>query len=254
MLLEKISRHSFESTIWSIGYFGKKEIPKLWIELRSSTKIEWVSYDITARTKSEICSFEPSNKIKTWLKGMEHIGLFIRLKSGINPGIEAIEAYDLRSGLLIYDINITQWIKFTNTHLLVVQQNNTSWMNLKTGNFETYEDSKDELENEFNFENPSHFEENQPGFSEFKVFFKQKFDINIVKAIDCWDGKDKIIFSYYLYDSGLKNILKVCDKGFKTAYEEIISEGDSLGFNTFQIFNQLLIYIKNKHQLIFYEF
>ncbi|NQW76725.1 MAG: hypothetical protein HQ448_07965, partial [Cytophagales bacterium] len=76
--MEKISKHLFESTIWSIGYFGTKDIPKLWIELRSPTKTNWVSFDISKRMASDICSFDPSNKIKTWLKGVGNIGLFLR--------------------------------------------------------------------------------------------------------------------------------------------------------------------------------
>ena len=196
----------------------------------------------------------PSNKIKTWLKGVGNIGLFLRLKSGINPGIEALEAYDLASGNLIYEVAITHWVKFTHSHIQVVQEKSLFWINLQTGHFEVPEDPKDEGSNQFLFENPAHFEENQPGFSDFKSFFKQNFDENIVKAMDCWDGNDKIIFSYYLYEDGLKNILRVCDKGFETEHTEIIAEGETIGFNTFQIFNRTLIYIKDKHQLIFYEF
>jgi hypothetical protein len=252
--LEKISKHLFESTIWSIGYFGTKEVPKLWIELRSPAKTQWVSFDISKRMANDICSFDPSHKIKTWLKGVGNIGLFLRLKSGINPGIEALEAYDLASGNLIYDVNITHWVKFSHSHIQVVQEKALYWINLQTGHFEIPEDLTDEGSNQFLFENPAHFEENQPGFSDFKLFFKQNFDENIVKAMDCWDGNDKIIFSYYLYEDGLKNILRVCDKGFKTEHLEIIAEGETIGFNTFQIFNRTLIYIKDKHQLIFYEF
>jgi len=252
--LEKISKHLFESTIWSIGYFGTKEIPKLWIELRSPTKIQWVSFDISNRIATDICSFESSHKIKTWLKGVGNIGLFLRLKSGINPGIEALEAYDLATGNLIYDVNITHWLKLTDSHIQVVQEKALYWINLQTGKFEVPVNLNEEGSNQFLFENPAHFEETQPGFSDFKSFFKQNFDENIVKAMDCWDGNDKIIFSYYLYEDGLKNILKVCDKGFKTEHTEIIAEGETIGFNTFQIFNRTLIYIKDKHQLIFYEF
>lgn len=252
--MEKISKHLFESTIWSIGYFGTKEIPKLWIELRSPTKTNWVSFDISTRMAKDICSFDTSNKIKTWLKSVGNIGLFLRLKSGVNPGIEALEAYDLASGKLIYDVAITHWVKFTHSHIQVVQEKVLYWINLHTGHFEVPEDPHDEGAKLFLFENPAHFEENQPGFSDFKSFFKQNFDENIVKAMDCWDGNDKIIFSYYLYEDGLKNILRVCDKAFKTEHKEIIAEGETIGFNTFQIFNRKLIYIKDKHQLIFYEF
>jgi len=252
--LEKISKHSFESTIWSIGYFGTKEIPKLWIELRSPTKTKWVSFDINQRTATDICSMEPTNKIKTWFKGLGNIGLFLRVKSGLNPGIEALEAYHLTSGNLIYEVNMTHWIKSTESHIQVVQEKTSHWINVQTGKFEIPEDPNRESIQHFLFENPAHFEENQPGFSDFKSFFKQNFNENIVKAVDCWDGNDKIIFSYYLYEDGLKNILRVCDKGFKTEHTEIIAEGETIGFNTFQIFNRLLIYIKDKHQLLFYEF
>jgi hypothetical protein len=252
--LEKISKHLFKTTIWSIGYFGTKEFPKLWVELRSPKKTDWVSLDLTNQITEEICSFEPSSKIKTWLKGVGNIGLFLCLKSGINPGIEALEAYDLASGKLIYEVSITNWIQLTNAHIQVVQEKKMYWLNLITGNFENPKDPNEEVINHFQFENPSHFEENQPGFSDFKLFFKQNFDENIVKAMDCWDGNDKIIFSYYLYEDSLKNILRVCDKGFKTELKEIIAEGETIGFNTFQIYHRTLIYIKDKHELILYEF
>ena len=252
--MEKISKHLFESTIWSIGYFGTKVSPKLWIELRSPAKTDWVSFDLSMKVAEEICSFEPSSKIKTWLKGIGNIGLFLRLKSSINPGIEALEGYDLLSGKLIYAIAISHWVKFTSTHIQVIQEKKQYWVNLLNGQFEFPEDPNEDGINQFLFENPAHFEENQPGFSDFKLFFQQNFDENIVKAMDCWDGNDKIIFSYYLYEDGLKNILRVCDKGFKTEHKEIISEGETIGFNTFQIFNRTLIYIKDKRQLLFYEF
>jgi hypothetical protein len=253
-LLEKISKHLFESTIWSIGYFGTKELPKLWIELRSSSKTDWISFDLSTQMSQKICSFEPTSKIKTWLKGVGNIGLFLRLKSGINPGIEALEAYDLLSGKLIYEVDISQWIKITPSHIQVIQEKKRYWINARNGHFETPENPNEDSTDPFLFENPSHFEENQPGFSDFKLFFKQNFDEIIVKAVDCWDGNDKIIFSYYLYEDGLKNILRVCDKGFKTEHQEIIAKGETIGFNTFQIFKRTLIYIKDKHQLILYEF
>ena len=165
----------------------------------------------------------------------------------------ALEAYDLASGNLIYEVAITHWVKFTHSHIQVVQEKSLYWINLQSGHFEIPEDPTDEGSNQFLFENPSHFEENQPGFSDFKLFFKQNFDENIVKAMDCWDGNDKIIFSYYLYDNGWKNYLRVCNLAFETLVLELIAEGDAIGYHTFTLLNDQLIFVKDKIKLVIYE-
>ena len=94
-----------------------------------------------------------------------------------------------------------------------------------------------------------HFEESQSGFKEFQVFFDLHFSKKIVKGLDYWEGADKLIFSYYLYDSGLKNIISVTDKAFNILHEDVLAEGDGMGYQTFQVFQNQLIYIKHKHQL-----
>ena len=71
--------------------------------------------------------------------------------------------------------------------------------------------------------------------------------------MDCWDGNDKIIFSYYLYDNGWKNYLRVCNLAFETILLEQIAEGDTIGYQTFTLLNEQLIFVKDKLKLKIYE-
>ena len=132
--------------------------------------------------------------------------------------------------------------------LLISQDSNASkWLDLRKGHFVDNPSSFDQ--GSLEVEASQHFEESQPGFKEFQQFFAQQFSEKIVKVLDYWEGADKLIFSYYLYESGLKNKLLVTDKAFHILHEDVLAEGDGMGYQTFQVFQNQLIYIKNKHQL-----
>jgi hypothetical protein len=105
----------------------------------------------------------------------------------------------------------------------------------------------------FRFQTPSHYEESQDYFKDFQLFFKQQFNENIAKGIDYFEGKDKLIFSYYIYDNGWKNYLRVCNLAFETVILELIAEGESIGYQTFTLMNDQLIFVKEKMKLKIYE-
>jgi hypothetical protein len=108
-------------------------------------------------------------------------------------------------------------------------------------------------ESPFNFQTPQHYEESQDYFKDFQTFFKQQFNENIAKGLDYFEGEDKLIFSYYLYDNGWKNYLRVCNLAFESLVHELIAEGDAIGYHTFTLLNDQLIYVKDKIKLVIYE-
>jgi hypothetical protein len=71
--------------------------------------------------------------------------------------------------------------------------------------------------------------------------------------LDYFEGEDKLIFSYYLYDNGWKNYLRVCNLAFETLVHELIAEGDAIGYHTFTLLNDQLIFVKDKIKLVIYE-
>ena len=121
----------------------------------------------------------PNNSVDCVIFGFDFEQIKVLL---IDRGQNLGNSKNLRAlpGNLIYEVAITHWVKFTHSHIQVVQEKSLYWINLQSGHFEIPEDPTDEGSNQFLFENPSHFEENQPGFSDFKLFFKQNFEKTIV--------------------------------------------------------------------------
>jgi hypothetical protein len=243
--VEKIQTHTFSGNIWSTGYFGNKLHPKCWVESREGDQFRWYVLDLNTFIYHELPFPTVANKPKTWLIGIEDIAVFICLHTGKNPGIEAIEGYDLTSGERIYRTEITQWESLDGVYL----KTNKGDISLCTGLYERVK--RNDWEG-VDFESPQHFEESQPGLEAFQTLFKQKFNETIAKGMDYWEGKDKLIFSYYLYEDGWKNKLRICTFDFQTLHEETLAEGSKIGFHTFQIVHGHLVYIRDKHDLVIY--
>jgi hypothetical protein len=250
--LEKIFRHTFSQKIWSIGYFQFENEKFLWIETKNDLQINWQSISLKS---FQINSLQNPNYSLSWIKSIDQIGIFAQPKSGKNPGIQSIEAYDLLSGKKMYHIDCSFWFDIQDMYMLVDIQQQKQWIDLRSGKFQSKLPDVIATDSTQLFqENPTHYEENQTYFKEFQDFFQEKFQENISKGIEYWEGKDKLVFSYYIYDLGWKNYLKVCDTDFNIQHIELISEGDLMGYNTFQIIENKLIYVTNKQQIVIYEY
>jgi len=248
MPLAKILSHTFDANIWSIGYWGSKEAPFLWIETKDLTSHAWFGMDLSTTEQKPFSIPCPAQKNLVWLCGLGDIGVFLRLQSGKNPGIEAVEAYHLVTGEKQYEVAVKQRHQWVGEFLLISQDSSQSqWLDLRKGQFVDKPSAFNQ--GALEIDASQHFEESQPGFKEFQQFFEQQFSEKIVKGLDYWEGANKLIFSYYLYESGLKNKLRVTDKAFTILHEDVLAEGEGMGYQTFQVFQNQLIYIKNKHQL-----
>ena len=241
--LEKKFTHRFEAKIWSIGHWGNPVQAKLWIETRTDQHPQWYSLDLGS--ESLVALQTPTYPLQ-WLTGFEKLGIFIALRSEKNPGVESIEAIDLSTGQQLYKLPISQWTSLTGTFL----QTNRGNIDLRTGEYTTLvpTDTKP-----MHIQSPQHFEESQAGFDAFRTLFQQKFQENIRKGIDYWEGANKLIFSYYLYEQTAKNQLRICDHAFNTLFLETINEGELIGYHTFQIEGNRLFFVKDKRELHIYE-
>ena len=211
--------HSFTEPIWSIRYWGTPEQPLLWIETRGNEKAFWHSYDVSTK-KMELLGKAPADYAQlNFQSGDENQAIFIKLQKSKNPGLEAMQTYSLRP-------------------IQLLKEEKPRALN---------------SESPFNFKTPQHYEESQDYFKDFQTFFKQQFNENIAKGLDYFEGEDKLIFSYYLYDNGWKNYLRVCNLAFETLVLELIAEGNAIGYHTFTLLNDQLIFVKDKIKLVIYE-
>ena len=211
--------HSFTEPIWSIRYWGTPNKPLLWIETRGNGDAFWHSYDDSIK-KMELLGKAPADYAQlNFQSGDENQAIFIKLQKSKNPGLEAIQTYSLRP-------------------IQLLKEEKPRALN---------------SESPFKFKTPQHYEESQDYFKDFQTFFKQQFNENIAKGLDYFEGEDKLIFSYYLYDNGWKNYLRVCNLAFETLVLELIAEGDAIGYHTFTLLNDQLIFVKDKIKLVIYE-
>jgi hypothetical protein len=239
----KIFNQRFTDTIWSLGYWGEPEHIKVWIETRNKESNTWYSFDLKQIHVTEIAN-KPA-KALNWLTGLSDAGVFLQLKQGKNPGIEKLLCYNLPSGELRYSFNLNQWTSLEG-NFLVTNQGTIDLISGKLTNQNQVGRS------EIHIESPLHFEESQEEFKAFETLFNQKFGEKIGKGIDYWEGSNKLIFSYYIYENAWKNKLRICDYAFQTQFIETIAEGNQMGYHTFQCIGNKLIFIKDKHEINIY--
>lgn len=217
--MSSIFEHSFPEPIWSIRFWGNPENPQLWVETRGLQEAFWHSIDLATKEVTHLGKAPTDYAQLNFAQGSENNAVFIKLQQSKNPGIESIQTYSL-------------------VPLQKLKEEKPRQIH---------------FENNFSFQVPQHYEEGQDYFKDFQSFFQQQFNEKIAKGIDYLEGEDKLLFSYYLYDNGWKNYLRVCNLAFDTILLEQIAEGDTIGYQTFTLLNEQLIFVKDKLKLKIYE-
>lgn len=101
---------------------------------------------------------------------------------------------------------------------------------------------------------PIHYTEESRFFPAIFKFFYRLFNIDIQKAVDYLEFKDKIIISYYLYNNNsFSNYLLITNKQQDVLLNELIANSEGLGMTTFVVKPDILLYVKHKYQIHGYE-
>ncbi|MBP6385603.1 MAG: DUF4905 domain-containing protein [Pseudarcicella sp.] len=92
-------------------------------------------------------------------------------------------------------------------------------------------------------------------FKVFKEFLNDFLQIDAQESIEYLEFEDKILISYYIYqDNLINNYLLVIDSSKNILLHEQLSSSKGIGLNTFVIFSGKLFFIRNKNQILIYEF
>lgn len=215
-------QHIFPGTIQRISYFGKKNDAKIWLDVTVESEKKWFIIDIKSKSCREITNPFDSIYIYTWIDAIDDSAFFSILEQGKNPKSIGVYQIDLKTGTVLEKMDIFP---------------SNLYINNKSSEI-------------FTIENPTHYIKDDSYFSDFKLFFEKKFNQQIDKGIDYFEGKEKLIFSYYLYENTWVNRLKVCNLSFDILWDEQIDSNDLIGHHTFQVFENSIIYTKNKIELI----
>jgi Domain of unknown function (DUF4905) len=100
----------------------------------------------------------------------------------------------------------------------------------------------------------THYPEDSPHFPTIYKFLYRLLNIDVVKAVDYLEINNKIIISYYIYNNKLfQNYLLVTNRERQILLNDLISETEGIGIDTFSVKSDTLLYVKNENQFIGYE-
>lgn len=104
---------------------------------------------------------------------------------------------------------------------------------------------------------PVQYVEGSEYFETVKRFLSNQLNLNVVSALEYLETTENMVISCYIADAGgrdLANFLIVFSKSGKCLLkDEISSQVKGIGFDTFFVLRNNLIFIKNKNELISYR-
>lgn len=103
-------------------------------------------------------------------------------------------------------------------------------------------------------QSPLYYVEDSDHFVTVRKFINQRYNHDIIKAVDYLEQGSKVFISYYLYaGEKMDNYLLVMDAvGEALIHEKIDDELDTIGMATFFTFADYLITVKNKTEVLIY--
>jgi hypothetical protein len=215
-------QHIFPGIITQVRYYGSDENLCIWVDCLENQTKKWFEIQLSNEKVSELTNPFPAKKIYQWIDAHEQSAFFSEMEQGKNPKAESVLKIDLKTGTVLEKMTI----------------------------FSSNLNPKYFASQLFSVQTPTHYPQTDSHFGAFQTFFQKKFSEEIDKGIDYLEANKKLIFSYYLYKNTWVNRLKVCNLSFEILWEDELERNDLMGHTTFQMVNQLLVYTKNKKELV----
>lgn len=128
-------------------------------------------------------------------------------------------------------------------------------LSLKTGETLSRSNVEENITLPYVLQFPQTYREGEAYFEEFEDFFAEHLDIKILQSIDYLEYRDYIIISYFFNENGkITNNLLILDAKVQILLNENIhSEIQSLSLDTFFVYHNYLIFIRNNIELVIYQ-
>lgn len=209
-------------------------------------------------------------KEKWWL-GLEALQNGLVLLHGYkdiqNPEHQGLYMFDVQAGKPLWEKSVYTFVRFWEGSVLVYdpQIPDRQYMKLspKEGNIvgEMNEEevlqmlSKKPREERFNIANSHHYTPENKYFEKISGFIEAFTGKKPEGALDYLEYQRKIIASFYLKEGEKTvNYLLVVNEDGRVMYlEQIGSEVKGIGLDTFFLYKDLLIFVKNKEELVIFE-
>ncbi|MFL5728884.1 MAG: DUF4905 domain-containing protein [Cytophagaceae bacterium] len=255
----------FGGLIWKISADSQRDVLVLELRSHEEHQVDFAAIDL----KTNQLLWQGVKPEETWWLGMDTAfegRVYLHTyKDPQNPEHEGIFVLDSRSGKLLWKDSARTFYHAGDDSLIVTEGNEDSrkYISLDpaTGKVRGEYTLKDVFriaagkkeEEEGKIRNPYHFSAEHPYFSKITSFIKEITGEEAVVAADYLENGEQVIISFYLYSTeGLTNYVIVVDEEGRIAFRECMaSRIKGIGFDTFFMFEQTLLFVKEKKELIF---
>lgn len=255
-ILELETSYAFEGVIWNtLADEGGK---RLFLEVRSVSEKK-VSFSALNLQNNEWLWRDVSLE-EPWWVGLAAVAgdrlLFTLYTDANNPDKKSLLAYD------VLNMEIAWW--FNGFSLSAASQRYIKGVDSRFPGRQIVLDAFDgkpvpgvdfdlAVSQNFPVIRPFQYEEGSPYFGTVKDFL-QRFGVLPVITLEYLETGSLIAVSFFLKEPGLANYLYVFDTGGEVRLKEKLGENlKGVGLDTFFIFSDHLIFVKNKQELISYR-
>lgn len=171
-----------------------------------------------------------------------------------NPQHKSLFVWDIESDQVVAEFKNTTLIESNERGMLIRNEESQKafdWAGNTIQNWETEEGSGDT--NKVHY--PFHFQEEDEDFATIKSFIEQAVNVSPTSGADYLEYHDLVLLSYNIKEEqGLANYLLVSNTDGEVIFHQKINTSTSgTGRDTFFIFEQKLVYIKDYNTISVYE-
>ncbi|MEX1239786.1 MAG: DUF4905 domain-containing protein [Cyclobacteriaceae bacterium] len=255
--LELKFSHSFHGIIWNTLADGNR--PRLFLEVRDVQEKK-VSFSALNLQKYEWLWNEVMLEEPWWVSLAAMSGdilLFTMYTDTDNPDRKSLMAYDLSDNKMSWWYN---GFSFSGANALYVKGIDARFpakeiiLDLFSGKALQQVDFHLEDSQNFPVIRPFQYEEGTGHFDTVRDFLQARLGIAPVATIDYLEFQRLIMVSVFVQENNLANYLIVLDSGGEVVFNEKLGENlKGVGLDTFFIYSDHLIFVKNKSELITYK-
>ncbi len=261
--LTNISSFEFEGAIWKLCLDSQG--PGLALEIRDADHFQ-VSFAYIDWQKQALIWKDFRLEEPWWVSLADLQGgvlFFTPYRDQKTPNTQGIQAYQARTRQLIWQ-NLDVFLYTISRDFILAQKEATSLsqlqkLDLQSGrNLGIWEDKKlppaKFLANQ-PLHYPIHYSAESKHFPTLQTYLTERFNLQNIKAVDYLEYENLILISYfYGNNSELCNKLLILDTHAQVLLHETLNNSlEAIGLDTFFIYQRLLLFIRNKNELVCYQ-
>jgi hypothetical protein len=255
----------FKGIIWKLSLDASENLLVLEVRNEEDRSVNFSGLDV----KNKMLLWQSASPENSWWMGLESAGdgkvYLHKYKDPQNPIHEGITVLDGKTGKEIWQDPKKTFLALSDGFVIASEgeDEDKKYLKLesKTGKAVQELDTKalfkarsNQKQNE-SLKNSFHFSAESPHFSKIAGFVKQITNMEPVTGMDYLEYEEQVVISFYLYaKEGLENYLLVIDEEGNIRFKECLGTHlKGIALDTFFVFGDLLIFVKEKKEIVIFK-